>query len=366
MRQLRPGDLVIANQGMGRILGVGTVTDTLDHLDTVESFRTIVRVDWDTSLARDVSPPIRGWRPTIRDVDEKLLCAILPELCEAGNDAPAAPTFDWLVSETLWAPDRLSEIVDAIRGESRQLILAGPPGTGKTWVAERLARYVTENRPGSVRLVQFHPSYTYEQFIQGLRPVAEKGAIEFRVVDGIVLETVKSMRDPEALTVIVIDEMNRANLAKVFGELMYLFEYRDAPIDLEYSKGFTLPRGLRFIGSMNTADRSIRSIDIALRRRFDIFECPPDRSILERFYTTRENVVPDLFDGFDAVNAALTEQLDRHHTIGHTFFMANPMTPTRLLEVWRRKIGPLIDEYFFDLPDLAAAYQPNRFWPSLE
>ena len=116
---------------------------------------------------------------------------------------------------------------------------------------------------------------------------------------------------------------------------------------------------------MNTADRSIRSIDIALRRRFDVFDCPPDRSTLEAYYATRENLVPDLFAGFDSLNAALAGQLDRHHTIGHTFFMANPMTDDRLRHVRRHKIGPLIDEYFFDQPDLADEYRLERFWSSL-
>ena len=82
--------------------------------------------------------------------------------------------------------------------------------------------------------------------------------------------------------------------------------------------------------TMNTADRSIRSIDVALRRRFDVFECPPDRQILESYFASRTNTVPDLFDGFEALNAALTEHLDRHHTIGHTFLMADPMTPDEL------------------------------------
>lgn len=367
MRQLQPGDLVIANRGTREILGVGTVVAPgLDWLEDAPAFRQVAHVRWDTSLARPLVPPILGWRPTIREVEEGLLCQLLPELCAKSTLAKESLTFAWLQSQTLWAPERLTELVDAVRGGSPQLILAGPPGTGKTWVAQHVARYVTDGRASGTRLVQFHPSYTYEQFIQGLRPtVSRSGAIEFKVVDGVVIDTVSRMRDADDLTVIIIDEMNRANLSKVFGELMYLFEYRDAPIDLQYSTDFRLPRGLRFVGSMNTADRSIRSIDVALRRRFDVFECPPDRAVLEAYYTTRENLVPDLFDGFDALNAALTGELDRHHTIGHTFFMANPMTDSRLRHVWRHKIAPLIDEYFFDQPDIAAGYDAARFWPSL-
>jgi 5-methylcytosine-specific restriction endonuclease McrBC GTP-binding regulatory subunit McrB len=212
-----------------------------------------------------------------------------------------------------------------------------------------------------------HPSYTYEQFVEGLRPVVkDDGGIAFQRVDGIVLSLAQQMNDGKR-RILIIDEMNRANLPRVLGELMYLFEYRDEQVALQYSPSFRLPRELLFIGTMNTADRSIRSIDIALRRRFDIFECNPDRTILERYYAshTDSNRVPDLFGGFDRLNRALTEELDRHHTIGQTFFMADLMTKDRLAHVWRHKIGPLIEEYFFDRPDLAAGFTPEVFWPSL-
>ena len=116
---------------------------------------------------------------------------------------------------------------------------------------------------------------------------------------------------------------------------------------------------------MNTADRSIRSIDVALRRRFDVFECLPERKALERYFASRTNTVPDLYVGFEALNAALSDHLDKHHTIGHTFFMADPMTPDELMRIWRHQVGPLIDDYFFDRPSLADEYKPENFWPSL-
>jgi 5-methylcytosine-specific restriction protein B len=123
-----------------------------------------------------------------------------------------------------------------------------------------------------------------------------------------------------------------------------------------------------FIGTMNTADRSIRSIDIALRRRFDVFECEPDPGILERYYDPqrgRKNEVVDLIDGMKALNDTLSKGLDRHHTIGQTFFMHEHMTKKRLRAVWKRKLKPLIEEYFFDEPDVWKAYQLEEFWPSV-
>jgi 5-methylcytosine-specific restriction endonuclease McrBC GTP-binding regulatory subunit McrB len=244
-------------------------------------------------------------------------------------------------------------------------VLAGPPGTGKTWVAQLLAQYLTQGQPKRQRLVQLHPSYSYEAFMEGLRPVVERGAVQFKPVDGVVPAFVKDIENSDDPHVLVIDEMNRANLPKVLGELMYLFEYRNQLIDLPYTKAFRLPPNLWFIGTMNTADRSIRAIDIALRRRFDIFECPPDLEALQRYYETHENRIQSLFEGLGTLNAELTIALDRHHTIGHTFFMAPMMTSEVLLNVWRHKIGPLLEEYFFDQPDEAAKMDPARFWPEL-
>jgi 5-methylcytosine-specific restriction endonuclease McrBC GTP-binding regulatory subunit McrB len=193
--------------------------------------------------------------------------------------------------------------------------------------------------------------------------------IRFAVVDGVVVKMAKDIEDDEQLHVLVIDEMNRANLPRVLGELMYLFEYRDQDetIDLQYSTNFSLPSNLKFIGTMNTADRSIRSIDSALRRRFEIFECLPDRSILESFYARGLgiNTVASLFDGFDQLNAKLRDALDRHHTIGHTFFMAKEMSPAHLRKIWKYKLGPLIEEYFFGQEEDAKSFTPELFWPEL-
>jgi 5-methylcytosine-specific restriction enzyme B len=273
-------------------------------------------------------------------------------------------TLDWLEAETLWPRDALEEVLDAVRDETPQVLLAGPPGTGKTWVAERMARYLTNDKPLSYRIVQFHPSYGYEEFVEGLRPVVERGAVDFRRVDGVVLDMAKQVADPGDLQVLIIDEMNRANLPRVFGELLYLLEYRDKPADLLYSKNFMLPDELLFIGTMNTADRSTRSIDAAIRRRFEIFECPPSTTILERWFEHHDNQVPDLYAGFEALNATLTEQLGRFYQVGHTFFMRDTLTPLQVKRTWQRQIFPLIEEYFFDQPDLAELFALETFWPS--
>jgi 5-methylcytosine-specific restriction protein B len=274
-------------------------------------------------------------------------------------------TLDWLVRETQWNAEFLQELIDALTTRTPQIILAGPPGTSKTWLAQKLSEYLTRGDPRYQTTLQFHPSYSYEEFVEGLRPTAESGAIEFRPVQGHLLRLVARMDGLPGRHVLILDEINRANLPRVLGELLYLLEYRDRPIDLQYSKGFRLPARLLVIGTMNTADRSIRSLDAALRRRFDIFECPPAPDVLGAFYQVQPNSVADLVEGFRRLNDALTQRLDRHHTVGHAFFMLEEMTHQRLLSIWKYKVFPLIEEYFFDQPDVLTDFAVAKFWPSV-
>ena len=349
----------------------GTIQQWIDHAKGPDGGGAAISRFWSRQEALELGDQFAQSLAT----ELQLFVPILEGIYAAINETPAPVdprpaisrpqlTLEWLMSQTLWQRDRLEEVIESLRGRSPQVALAGPPGTGKTWVAQLIARYLTQDRPDAIRTVQFHPSYAYEEFMEGLRPVSGAGGISFERCDGVVLSVVDSMKGNASPTIILIDEMNRANLPKVFGELMYLFEYRGHPIDLAYSRGFQLPPDLWFIGTMNTADRSIRSIDIALRRRFDIFECPPDPDVLTRFYESGPpNEVADLIEGFEKLNRALTTTLDRHHTIGHAFFMNNDgMTRNRLLKVWRHKIGPLIEEYLFDQPDVAATFIPEVYW----
>jgi 5-methylcytosine-specific restriction endonuclease McrBC GTP-binding regulatory subunit McrB len=166
--------------------------------------------------------------------------------------------------------------------------------------------------------------------------------------------------------VLILDEMNRANLPRVFGELLFAIERRGQPIDLLYTRDFRLPEQICFIGTMNTADRNIRSIDAAVRRRFMIFELQPSPKVLAAFYGGRENEVPDLVEGLVALNDQLTQLLDRHHTIGHTYLMdERGMNAGRLNQVWLRQIRPLLEEYLFDMPDELARFNVEAFWPSV-
>lgn len=282
--------------------------------------------------------------------------------------SPPDPSIDldWLLRVTLWTEDQVNEVIDTLRFRRPQVILSGPPGTSKTWVAERIGQYLAGGRLDATHVVQFHPTYAYEDFVEGLRPVEHHGSVAFKVVPGRLVDVAEHARRVDHPVVLVIDEMNRANIPSVFGELLYLLEYRDKTIGLLHRQGFSLPPNLYIIATMNTADRSIRTVDTALRRRFDIFDCPPRPDILDRYYSTGNRAdVPGLSAGLQQLNDLLTEQLDRHHTVGHSFLMDRHFGYEDLERTWKRQIRPLIDEYFFDQPDLADEFQLESFWPRL-
>ena len=278
-----------------------------------------------------------------------------------------------IAADTHWSVESLDEILDSLTDESPQVVLAGPPGTGKTFVARHLAAYLlgTPNNLQSpnISIVQFHPSYGYEQFVEGLQPAAnDSGGFDFQNVAGEIVRLADDIENDGAPRVLIIDEMNRANLAKVFGELMYLLEYRDSEIDLLYRKAFALPRELYIIGTMNTADRSTRSIDIALRRRFDFFDVFPDVDILRAYYDSAENanhVGEELFAGFVALNESLTQKLGKHYTVGHSFFMQNDFGSADLKRVWKHQILPLMEEYFFSSPSEIEQFALEEFFSSV-
>ena len=176
------------------------------------------------------------------------------------------------------------EKIERLLEDKRQVIFYGPPGTGKTFVAREFAKTVAGNE-GAVQLVQFHPSYAYEDFVEGYRPAGLKGGLpSFEVRNGPLRRLADRARESEseAIHVLIIDEINRGNLAKVFGELYFLLEYRDEPITLQYSdEEFRLPENLWIIGTMNTADRTISLLDAALRRRFHFVPFFPDEPPIE-------------------------------------------------------------------------------------
>ena len=260
------------------------------------------------------------------------------------------------LAEELFVDHAWLEEVRELLDERRQVVFYGPPGTGKTYIARKLAAELAG--PEQVKLVQFHPAYTYEDFFEGFRPRpgAADGTIAFELRPGPLRQLVgRASEHPEQAFVLIIDEINRANLAKVFGELYFLLEYRDQAIDLLYSSeseaGFTLPPNLYIIGTMNTADRSIALVDAAMRRRFAFVALDPatepTKSLLAR-WSAAHGLTSRAADLLVELNRRLA---DKDFSIGPSYFMTSTapdaFSEARLQRVWRTSVTPLLEEHFY-------------------
>ena len=237
-----------------------------------------------------------------------------------------------------------------VLAERRQVILQGPPGTGKTFLARRLARKLTMSDDRTV-LVQFHAAYSYEDFFEGFRPVAGKdGTSTLQLRHGPLRALADAAEEsPEHSFILIIDEINRGNLARIFGELYFLLEYRDHAVELMYSHDrFTLPKNLYIIGTMNTADRSIALVDSAMRRRFAFFDLRPDkaptRDLLAR-WCEKKGYTDEVVDIWEEMNRRIG---DPTRAIGPSYFMRDSaFQPGGLEELWETDIIPQLEETFY-------------------
>jgi len=277
---------------------------------------------------------------------------------------PMTP-FQELASELLWEPLEQMDDIEKLIEDKRQLIFYGPPGTGKTHVARELAKVIAGGREPT--LVQFHASYAYEDFFEGYRPINKKGeAPSFDIVRGPLRRAAQDARDsPDHKVVLIIDEINRANLPRVFGELFFALEYRDQEVTLQYSDiPFRLPGNLIILGTMNTADRGIAQIDAALRRRFHFFplfpDKPPIQGLLDR-YLRRElgggHKLQWLPGVLDIANKVLSERGLGDATIGPSYFMGRNLDEAGVARIWSYSIIPLLEERFPGEPGIIRKFE---------
>ncbi|MDR0283317.1 MAG: AAA family ATPase [Propionibacteriaceae bacterium] len=354
------GDVVLARHDDRA--WVGQITSDPDFADEVPRLRRLV--DWiSKEVTVDTLPSEAAALPgSPRLVTD--LTAIHDSLAALLDDEPTQPeavvTLPRATSElassvymgTEAGVGWLNDYIDLLETR-RQVIVYGPPGTGKTFVARKIARHVAgaEER---MTVVQFHPSYAYEDFFEGLRPVTTDGQVTYEVVPG-PLRTLASAAadDPTHPYVLIIDEINRADIAKVFGELYYLLEYRGERITLQYSspdKPFGLPKNLYLIGTMNTADRSIAMVDAAIRRRFPFIEMHPSEEPVARVlpsYLAAVSGTSERAELLTELNSQLTGKL-REFQIGPSYLMrAEAATEAGLGRIWRYDILPLLEEQLY-------------------
>lgn len=369
LNRIQVGDLVVTNDAsdfyVGQVAGDAISVQSSDERSNLRRKVTWANADSPVDLnglPAAVKPKLSSQHPIVDLTSELAALRALAQRDEPSQVAAektaapelrlAAATVE--LAERLLVPQSwLQECIDLL-ADRRQMIFYGPPGTGKTYLAQAIAEHLADS--AAVKLVQFHPAYSYEDFFEGYRPTLAKdgsGTVGFTLTPGPFRRLVDTAREnPSTPYVLIIDEINRANLAKVFGELYFLLEYRDSAIDLLYSTGdeagFTMPPNVFIIGTMNTADRSIALVDAAMRRRFAFKalhpSAEPTRSLLSAWLLSKG--LPQITAGvLDHLNSLIK---DEDFKIGPSYFMRDGVYAEGGLETtWETSILPLLEEHHF-------------------
>lgn len=379
LRELQPGDTVLANRGTSELLAVGTVNDVgYQWRPERDEFRHTVGVDWDISAARKLDPPVKAWATTtVSKVSPALYRTLMGSATGTGTKAVG--------------PERIYLRLEEALARRGQAVLYGPPGTGKTYTARRAAVWLLDGGSSNevaaallsddaifsarekqltastapqhdptpsghdvprLTTITFHPSYAYEDFIEGYRPKqTADSAMALVLTDGLFKRVCDAARaHPDTRYVVLIDEINRGNIPKIFGELITLIEKdkRGFTVQLPQSgANFTVPPNVAIIGTMNTADRSVQLLDTALRRRFSFLELLPESDLLEG--VTAGGLALDTF--LDELNQRIRARFDREKQIGHAMFFHEGGivdTPESFASMFHYELLPLLQEYLFE------------------
>lgn len=363
VHDMRPGDIVFAKKGMYHIIGRGVVESGYQYDPSRKHYKNIRIVRW--THKGEWPHPGQAVMKTLTDITPYTdYVAKLNALFESDSiddaeepvvDYPAYDAEDFL-EEVFMDEDSYETLVGLVRNK-KNVILQGAPGVGKTFAAKRLAySMMGEKDPNRVMMVQFHQSYSYEDFIMGFRP-SEKG---FELKHGAFYNFCKQAEiDNENEYFFIIDEINRGNLSKIFGELFMLIETdkRGVELQLLYSdEKFSVPGNVYIIGMMNTADRSLAMLDYALRRRFAFFEMKPGFDT-DGFREYRMGLASEKFDrlisSIGNLNATIAtdDSLGEGFCIGHSYFCnLKKVTDRALSDIVEYELIPLLKEYWFDEP----------------
>jgi len=399
LREVSKGDIVLAKKGAEKIIGVGVVKSEPKIDLELGEYPIYRKVKWyRTNL--DLDSP-KYFVQTITDVEK---------------DVEKVPELKKIIEEVINEDSKKesgledSKLLNLLESK-KQIILYGPPGTGKTWLAKKFVDENASNIYERAVFVTFHPSYSYEEFVEGLKPLAdEKGNIRYEVEDGIFkricrnaynalmhhagvskrwerdlpqldeteISLVRNSIEDAPRFFLIIDEINRGDISKIFGELITLLEAdkrlfaeNEIVTTLPYSKEpFGVPPNLYIIGTMNTADRSIALIDVALRRRFGFIELMPDYGVLIRELgigeagneeqaiemitewsenEIKEDVKKLAVKALYVLNQKIQLIYDRDHQIGHSYLLKLKDGSIETLRfIWYHEIIPLLQEYFYN------------------
>lgn len=348
LMEMAEGDKIIANRGTREIIAVGTVTATkYQYRPERDEYKHTINVDWDLDSGRALTDPVKLWATT---TVAKIPSTQVGDLLDPGS----RPTHQY-IDTTVTSDDepnytQWKKILD----RKGQVIFYGPPGTGKTRAAKGFAAWLLGgvNNPGAhLTEVTFHASYAYEDFIEGFRPKAGETELKLELRDGIMKRVAKdAAAHPDDPYVLIVDEINRADVPRVFGELMTVVEKarRGQSVILPTSgETLTIPQNVVILGTMNTADQSIRSLDAALRRRFGFIELMPEPDLLST------SIIDDLpLDQFlHDLNRRITKIAGRERQIGHSYFLhrGQPIDSAEAFgEIIRTDIIPLLQEIAYD------------------